>query len=388
MDHISKIAKLFALHFSGLANEAEENELQEHLAANPEEKYLFRRLSEDCSFRERYLQQNSWDIEAAISDFDRLTGGKRKDFPWKSILPYAAVLVIGLLIGGLWVAGIWSEQPVQPKTETAKTEIIPGKTKAILKLANGQLIGLSDTLSDLLSPDSLNMKIQKGELVYTATTTNKKEYNELILPRGSEFRLVLSDGSVVRLNSGSTLRYPVNFAAGNREVELAGEAYFDVATDSLHPFCVKTDGIIVKAYGTAFNINTHTTGHIYTALVRGRVGVQVESTGREYEMNPSQLADFSNDTHKVKISDTDLTPHIAWTEGRFVFVNETLEQMLNTLGLWYDFNVVFEQEEIRYLHFSGSMKRYEQISRIVDAISYTVGVKIRQEGKTLIVEKK
>ena len=388
MDHISKTARLFALHFTGLANETEEQEIQRLLASHPEERRLFHRLCEDSSFREQYLQQNNWDVETAIRRFDRITGKKHSNIRWRALLPYAAILVIGLLLGGLRLTGVWPGAETNPETPTARTEIIPGSAKAILKLADGRLLHLSDTLSSIFDSNHLNINARKGELTYIPKTTEKKEYNELILPRGSEYRLILSDGTAVRLNSGSTLRYPVSFDGKSREVELTGEAFFDVATDSLHPFCVKTQGIVVKAYGTAFNINTHTDGHTYTALVRGRVGVQVESSGKEYSMRPSQLADFSHTTQQIEICSTDITPHIAWTEGRFVFINETLEQILHTLGLWYDFDVEFRQETTRQFHFSGSMKRYEKISRILDAISYTVGVHIRQEGKKLIVEKK
>ena len=184
------------------------------------------------------------------------------------------------------------------------------------------------------------------------------------------------------------MRYPVSFSGKERTVELSGEAFFEVATDSLRPFSVKTDGLVVKAYGTSFNINTHKPGHVYTALVEGCVGVIIESSGQEYEMTPSQLADFNPTSNQLEIWTTDLSPYISWVEGRFLFINETLEQIMNTLSLWYDFEVLFEQEELRQLHFSGSMKRYEQIDRTLDAISYTVNVSMNWRGKTLIIRKK
>lgn len=382
MDCISKISKLLALHFSGLATETEEQALKEWLDRHPEKRGLFKCLSEDRSFRQHYLRQDKRKTVTAIRDFDRRTG---KTIRWRRLLPYAAVLVIGLLVGGIWLVKNWQGQNEGDAIALIQEEIVPGTTKAVLKLSDGQLVNLSDSITGISALKNLDVNVQKGELAYAAASAAESGYNELILPRGGEYRLVLSDGSVVRLNSGSRLRYPVAFSGDRREVELSGEAFFDVATDPQHPFCVKIQGMTVKAYGTAFNINTHTPGHVYTALVRGHVGVVVESTGREYAMRPSQLADFSDKTHEVKIGDADLLPHVAWTEGRFVFVNETLEQILHTLGLWYDFEVVFEQETLRELHFSGSMRRYDQISKILDAVSYTVGVQIRQEGRILIV---
>ena len=101
--------------------------------------------------------------------------------------------------------------------------------------------------------------------MYTDQVGEGDEFNELVLPRGGEYRLVLSDGTSVRLNSGSILRYPVSFSGKERTVELSGEAFFEVATDSLRPFSVKTDGLVVKAYGTSFNINTLKPGHVYSA---------------------------------------------------------------------------------------------------------------------------
>lgn len=385
MDHISKISRLIALHLSGLITEAEEQELQDLLTKYPEEKNLFSRLSEDRTFKEQYIRQTTRDTEEAIRKFDRLTGGQRNIVRRKLLWSSAAVILLGMMIGGIWTIKVQTRQTPLPETRIAAREILPGNSKAILKLADGQTIHLSDSLSEMLISDHINLK--KGELVYSGKSTDIKEYNELVLPRGGEYRLVLSDGTVVRLNSGSTLRYPVSFSGKQRVIELTGEAFFEVATDTLRPFCVKTAGVTIKAYGTTFNVNTLTPGHVYTALVEGSVGISAGESGQEYRMQPSQLADFNHHTRKVDIRTTDLSPYIAWTKGRFVFVNETLEQMFNTLGLWYDFDVVFKQEALRQLHFSGSMKRYAEIGQITDAISYTVGVKIRQEGKTLIIEK-
>lgn len=386
MDYETRVSKLIALHFSGLITECEEEELQNLLRENPTTATLFLRLREDDMFRESYLQQKKWDVEKAILKFDTLTGKKSKVLHKRFLWSCAAAVLIGILVGGTWFIKFRTERIKQPEKVLLAEKVVPGNSKAILKLGNGRLISLSDSVAGIFIANHVDVK--ECELVYTDQVGEGDEFNELVLPRGGEYRLVLSDGTSVRLNSGSILRYPVSFSGKERTVELSGEAFFEVATDSLRPFSVKTDGLVVKAYGTSFNINTHKPGHVYTALVEGCVGVIIESSGQEYEMTPSQLADFNPTTNQLEIWTTDLSPYISWVEGRFLFINETLEQIMNTLSLWYDFEVLFEQEELRQLHFSGSMKRYEQIDRTLDAISYTVNVSMNWRGKTLIIRKK
>ena len=270
------------------------------------------------------------------------------------------------LLKSYWSADIASNQYVNPSVSLEKLQDkinrhqTPGKQYLIpILLSVVASIVLIITISSFFSITSTNGKSKE---YYTYLTNNNK----------SEF--TLRDGTKVTLNKNSTLTYSDAFGKNIRSVNLEGEAFFEVATDSLRPFSVKTDGLVVKAYGTSFNINTLKPGHVYTALVEGCVGVIIESSGQEYEMTPSQLADFNPTTNQLEIWTTDLSPYISWVEGRFLFINETLEQIMNTLSLWYDFEVLFEQEELRQLHFSGSMKRYEQIDRTLDAISYTVNV--------------
>ena len=322
MDYETRVSKLIALHFSGLITECEEEELQNLLRENPTTATLFLRLREDDMFRESYLQQKKWDVEKAILKFDTLTGKKSKVLHKRFLWSCAAAVLIGILVGGTWFIKFRTERIKQPEKVLLAEKVVPGNSKAILKLGNGRLISLSDSVAGIFIANHVDVK--EGELVYTDQVGEGDEFNELVLPRGGEYRLVLSDGTSVRLNSGSILRYPVSFSGKERTVELSGEAFFEVATDSLRPFSVKTDGLVVKAYGTSFNINTHKPGHVYTALVEGCVGVIIESSGQEYEMTPSQLADFNPTTNQLEIWTTDLSPYISWVEGRFLFINETI----------------------------------------------------------------
>ena len=104
--------------------------------------------------------------------------------------------------------------------------------------------------------------------------TGKTEYNVLEVPRGGEYTVTLSDGTVVYLNSGSELRYPVAFGVERRDVFLSGEGYFEVAKDAKRPFFVNADKLKIRVYGTSFNVNTYNLANVETVLVEGKIGIQ------------------------------------------------------------------------------------------------------------------
>ena len=142
-------------------------------------------------------------------------------------------------------------------------------------------------------------------------------------------------------------------------------------------------GLTVRVYGTVFNINSHYCDRIQTALVEGKVSILLG--GKEFMMNPSQLADFDVSSGTLDIRDADLTPCLAWTKGLFIFNNQTLGQIMSTLSLWYDMEVFFQNPVLEQLHFTGCVRRYEAIDNILKALSESVGVKINKQGKTLTV---
>lgn len=114
--------------------------------------------------------------------------------------------------------------------------------------------------------------VNKDErLIYKSENSSTLvQLNELKIPRGGEYEVALSDGTIVRLNSASSLKYPVVFGKEHRKVELTGEAYFRVSKDTV-PFLVQVGDMTVKVYGTTFNINSHLDRRIQTALVEGKI---------------------------------------------------------------------------------------------------------------------
>lgn len=373
------IISLMREHLSGEMDELRQKELRAWTEESRANKDFFLKICSEHTFREHYDLWSQIDTRAAIRKFDRRTSGFIRQ-RWLIGTSVAAVILLGVILSFLLTG---KEEYRVP--EIVRTEIMPGSSKAVLIIAGKQQIELTEYDSLFVTlPDGHLATNRDKQLVYETGNSTITEFHELKTPRGGEYQVVLSDGSVIRLNSGSSLKYPVIFSGERREVELTGEAYFKVAKGTI-PFYVKSGDMAVIVYGTTFNINTHLPGYIQTALVEGRVGITVKGKTEETILTPSQIADFNAQTLSVDVRQTDLFPYTAWTNGLFIFTNETLEQIMNTLSLWYDIDVFFQNPDLQQLHFTGCVKRYECMDQILGALSRSVGVKFSQQGKTLII---
>lgn len=268
--------------------------------------------------------------------------------------------------------------------------ILPGESKALLILGNGEAKELrSSRQASWIYIDNKPVARDYGGMIsyHTPDSLKSDSYNTLVVPRGGEYRLTLSDGTAVHLNSSSELRYPVYFKKGERIVELEGEAYFEVSKDSSRPFYIKTNGILIKQFGTEFNVRSRTSKNIEIALVKGSIGVQT-AYDKMQKLSPGQLAVYDFDSKKIRIEDKNLLAYVAWHSDRFVFYNESLEELMEELSLWYDLDVEFRDHSAKKLHFTGSIHRYDDIAVILRAIEETVNVGFEIDGHHIIIDKK
>jgi transmembrane sensor len=266
--------------------------------------------------------------------------------------------------------------------------IMPGEHKAMLITAQGQTIALLPSLErDICVQEDFVVKNGQAGIVYqdSKKTVSTLQYNTLRTPRGGEYTVVLSDGTKVYLNAASELKYPVQFDSKKRQVHLSGEAYFEVTRDTNRPFYVVTDAVRVKVYGTEFNVNTYGIGGTQTTLVSGKVGIRGKGSGREYMMEPSQLAEFDVNGEFKGIRNVNAGTYTAWKEGFFVFENEGLEDILNRLSRWYDVDVFYGSEKVKGYHFTGHMEKYEDVEIILNAISKMVGVHFTIKDRTIVI---
>ena len=386
MDYKNEIGHLLQKYFSGTIMPDEQRLLDSWMKEKEEHKQLFDRLRKDTRFAEEYGIFREVDTTRAWETF-RVKNGLRRQRRMTTWIKYAAVIALPLLIAGVWLLfprGGERSIPVAQNTKIVKREESP-----VLEVVGGGKVILEKEKDKMIEAGrGVDVQQSSGMLVYSDSVVSEYvDTNVLRIPKGGEFKLQLADGTRVYLNSATDLRYPVAFTGPERRVYLKGEAYFEVAKDVEHPFIVVTDDVQVRVYGTSFNVNTLGADGVRTVLVEGKVGIRGQDLDREYVLKPNELAFYDRNSRDMKIETVDPDLYTLWRKVIFVFERETLENIMNTLSLWYDMEVFFQSESAKQLHFSGHMKRYEQIEDILHAITDATGVVFTINDRTVCVSR-
>ena len=386
------IARLIRHSLTGELSERERVELEAWLRDSEEHQVLFEKIKKEIRISSESSLFRSLNDEVAWQKFKTTARERKRRVYVRRILTYAAVIVLPLAV----VAGFLflnREKDTLSIASERVVKITPGGPRAVLITADQTVHELNGVQGQREIEVEKGVVIKQGgaNLEYDSLVASVQEValamNTLRVPRGGEFRLKLSDGTNVYLNSASELKYPVRFDEKERRVYLSGEAYFEVTKDSNRPFYVITEEVQVRVYGTEFNVNTHQPGKVHTVLVDGKVGIKKRGMTGEITMKPGELASFDRNAGTFEVKEVDVRQYVVWKDGYFTFENESLEQILNTLSLWYDVDVFFQSESAKQLVFTGYMKRYNDISEILNAITDVVGVNFTINGKTIIVSK-
>ena len=372
------IRRLIQLDLVGGLSPEEKGKLEDWINESEEHRLLFYKIKKQSSINEirNYLQT---DVEDAWKKVREKTFGAPPVRPrirpkW---LKYAAVVLPVLLSITLWYT--WKEEMKNKQATVACLS-------PVLTLDNGEKYQLDpEEQTEIYVAEEVKAYQAGGGLIYDTTARQEEnKYNRIEVPRGSEYWIVLPDGTRVWLNAATELKYPVAFHAKERRVYLKGEAYFEVAPDKNRPFYVETEEVKIRVLGTVFDVNTHYTRGVRTVLVEGAVALEWGDQ-KEIRMKPGELADFDRTTTEVTLKEVDVTSYISWKEGYFVFEDEPLEEIMHTLSLWYDKEFLFVGKRSRALHFSGHIKRYERIETILSAITDVTGVEFRMNGQIILI---
>ncbi len=294
----------------------------------------------------------------------------------------AVILIIGLCAGGIY----YLSKPEIPK-QVAEVKIQPGSSKAILVLENGEAIQLENEENDsIVETDGTLITNAKGQLAYSSDTKNNKKviYNTVNVPRGGEYKLLLSDGTKVWLNSESQIRYPVHFSKNKREVWIRGEVYFDVEKDESCPFIVGVNNIEVEVLGTEFNIEAYDDKtNITTTLVEGKV--KLTKVNKEVVILKDQQAVTLKGKDDFIVKNVDAKTYTLWKEGYFYCEAENLSSIMEKLSRWYDVNIFYMNKSVKEKRFSIEVKRYEDIDNVLDILSATNKVNFKINANNITV---
>ena len=291
------------------------------------------------------------------------------------LIRFRVVAAVCILALGIGAVGLWSNSRQDRGGSPLAGSIRVGSPKAIVELAGGQQF--------LFNKDTtLRLEAQGIQLVSSRDTL------DIIQPviageRGEEYITRLPDGSVVHLNAGSELKVPVYFGTESREVWLRGEGFLEVVHRENLIFTVHTDKADISVLGTEFDVRAYTDEkEVVTTLVQGAVGV---SSGRTYDrLKPGEQARIAG-KGDVRVAEVDIYPFIAWKNGRMVFENERLEKIMAELQRWYDFELFYADPDVKEMHFTIDILKYEEISKVLNLMERMNKVKFTQKGRTVVV---
>jgi ferric-dicitrate binding protein FerR (iron transport regulator) len=316
---------------------------------------------------------------------------------WASVAAAVAVL---------FAAGtlIFFQRQISPKgafIALIKDDISPGGNRATLTLADGSIIDLDKT-----GPGSLAtqggaeiMKSNDGEVVYESRLSNLElsnsqmiKPNTLATPVGGQYQLTLSDGTKVWLNAASSIKFPANFSGKERRVSVTGETYFEVSKNVNMPFIVEiNEAAEVKVLGTHFNIHAYNDENIMNVtLLEGSVQVSPAildasegSVRNSVILKPGQQSEITSDG-KMTVKYIDEFEAVAWKEGLFRFNDAGFDEIVPQLERWYNVKFIFE-DTIPHKRVTGYVSRNVNISKVLEMLEYTTGLKFRIENNKVII---
>ncbi|WP_248724502.1 FecR family protein [Seonamhaeicola sp. ML3] len=307
----------------------------------------------------------------------------------RNVMKYAAAVILFISTAYFFIGRDTKDKSQQLTPVVVDSKIYHGTNKAVLTLEDGSQVKL--VKGEEFKTKDVNSNGE--EIIYDTIDENKAKlaYNYLTIPRGGQFRVLLSDGTQVWLNSETQLKYPKNFIKGQtREVELVyGEAYFDISPSSNHngdKFKVINASQHIEVLGTEFNVRAYKDEvMVFTTLVEGKVTVNVEGTNQV--LKPSEQSILDVNTNNIDVKLVDVYNEISWKEGIFTFEKMPLSDIVKVLSRWYDIDFVFESEKVKGNRFNGSLKRNLKIEEILDAIKNFNKIKdYKIDDRTIIIK--
>lgn len=284
------------------------------------------------------------------------------------------------------VVFLQTKEKVDSLPLAVNAEVKAGEMKAMLTLANGQKVELSNKEQNIdlgfvcaVEDSAAGLKYQLKDSVVIP-----REMHTLSVPRAGEYMMTLSDGSRVWLNSESVLKFPVTFDAGKREIYLSGEAYFEVAKDARRPFVVITPQTRTTVLGTSFNVTAYQ-GEQRTEITLVSGAVSVAAGAQERRITPGHQVAVDHDSGELTDREVKVSLFTSWRDGVFDFDDMTLSELCVKLSRWYDVDFFFVHQAAAEKRFTGAIKRNRHLQFMLDFIQKTSGVHFEIKGKTVTV---
>lgn len=313
---------------------------------------------------------------------------KKKGTTFSNLYKFAAIFI--LTFG---VISVWYLNHEQPFSKFSPTEV-----SAMDTISSTQLI-LGNKEAVVINSKESRVEYKKdGQIVVNDTEAAKSQneneaLNQLLVPYGKRSKIVLDDHTIVHINAGSKFVFPSSFAGkNNRTVYLEGEAYFEVATNKVKPFVVKTlnDDYKIKVLGTKFNVSAYASEKsIQTVLKEGSVKIlKTENLffTKEQLLKPGQLALWNKHSNKLSMHEVNPDLYSAWVKGYLPFNREPLENIVKKLMRYYNVSIKFEEQKYNEKRVSGKLDLNDDRDSTLKnlALTYNLTIKKINENEYVI----
>lgn len=385
MKEAFEIARIIQKSLKGKLSESEERQLSGWRKVSDENERAFQRMISEDFYTIGMEKLEMYDSRVAYGRFLQKKYQQRRKRRFLINMARVAAVALPFVIALVLYVGLNREEEQMVRPSLA-SNILPGTSKAVLTLANGQMIPLGKEATDsTIITDGTQISASGSGVTYASGVESESVvYNKLEIPRGGEFCLTLSDGTRVWLNSETSIQYPVAFGAKERRVFVQGEAYFEVAKDAKKPFTVQFMSSSVTVLGTSFNIRAYPEEkRSQTTLAEG--SVRIYSPGSSMLLKPGEQAEVSALSGEMVKQEVEVKNFTSWKDGRFVFEQQPLEDIMRTLERWYDIRVIFEDEGAKRISLSGNMKRYGDFSQVMKMLQMTGDVRFELHGNDVYI---
>lgn len=372
---------------NGSASDAERKSLDDWISESDENRELFEKLQSPESIVEVHKEFEVIETKQVWSKIETQLFANQRPVRklYLNVLKYAAIIMLPI------VACIMIFYEVQKTSEyrqigNLELDMVEASGFSLITEKGQQVLLDSIAEDSLFRVDATDIKKGENEIIYDDKSGNKEKlkYNTLITPKEKVFSVQLSDKTKIWLNANSAIKYPTRFDEKERKVYLVGEAYFEVSHNANKPFVVVTSNMNVKVLGTSFNVSAYKNDdYTQTSLIEGKV--MVKTKNEELLLKPGEMAHLNEESKQLTRNKVDVNKYIAWRYGKCIFDYDTLEDVMEELSQWYGVKVLFSNQEIKNIHFTGTLNKYKDIHQTLNIIKLTTDVNFEVKEDVVVV---
>lgn len=281
---------------------------------------------------------------------------------------FAAASILIIVTAGGYIALKQQSEKIRPSITA---------NHIILRLTGGKEIDL--TGDQTISTGTANVFASNQSMDLKGVNGAAQGLNTIEVPQRLDYKLSLSDGTVITLNSATKLQFPFSFTGNKREVYIDGEAYFNIAQNVDQPFIVHTPKGDITVLGTEFNVNTYAADVLKTALVKG--AVNVSSNNQVVHLNPGEELTWNKNEHTISALDERST--LSWIKGVLYFHNTPLSEIAKMIERWYGIPVQIDDNKLAAEPFTGNLDKSQPLDDFLIPMKGIVKMRCYYAGNVL-----